>query len=126
MTVVVLFSTTSFTVDMHYCGDVLVDLAIFKPAQTCGMEMNESVPITGHSLSKKGCCSDKQITVQGQDELNLSFEGLTLHQQQFITAYVYAYINLFEGLDSQIVPFKDYSPPLVVKDIQKLDETYLI
>ena len=29
MAFVVLFSTMSLTVDMHYCGDTLVDTAIF-------------------------------------------------------------------------------------------------
>ena len=33
----------SFTVDMHYCGDTLVDSAIFHKVKTCGMEMQKAV-----------------------------------------------------------------------------------
>ena len=58
MAFVVLFSTMSFTVDMHYCGDTLMDTAIFHKAETCGMEMEN--PLTdGCSITKKNCCSDE-------------------------------------------------------------------
>jgi len=40
MAFVVLFSTMSFTVNMHYCGDTLVETAIFKKAKGC---VNEKV-----------------------------------------------------------------------------------
>ncbi len=43
MAIVVLLSTMSFTLDMHYCGDTLVDIAVFKKAETCGMEMQKSI-----------------------------------------------------------------------------------
>ena len=39
MAVVVLFSTMSFTISEHYCGDKLVDSALFSKAEFCGMEM---------------------------------------------------------------------------------------
>lgn len=35
---VVLFSTMSFTIDMHFCGNTLVETAIFHKAKGCGME----------------------------------------------------------------------------------------
>ena len=50
MTFVVLFSTMSFTVNMHYCGGTLVETALFQKAKGCGMEMGnpstESCSIT--------------------------------------------------------------------------------
>ena len=126
MALVLVFSTMSFTVNMHYCGDTLVDYGIFKKAKTCGMEMDRYTPISNTSLSKKGCCTDKQITVKGQDELNISYDKLTLNQQQFVASFVYAYINCFEPFDGQQSQFLEYPPPLIVKPIYKLDETYLI
>jgi hypothetical protein len=126
MACVVVFSTMSFTISMHYCGDTLVDFGIFKQAKTCGMEMNESTPISDNTFSKKGCCTDKHITVKGQDELNTSFDNLTLHQQQFLATFTYTYINLFEGYKENKSTFSEYPPPLIVKSIYKIDETYLI
>lgn len=125
MAFVVLFSTMSFTVDMHYCGDTLMDTAIFHKAETCGMEMEN--PLTdGCSITKKNCCSDEQLAVEGQDELQLQVDKITFEQQVFIASFVYTYINLFEGLDNNVSSFEEYEPPLVVKQIFKIDETYLI
>ena len=125
MAFVVLFSTMSFTVNMHYCGDTLVETAIFQKAKGCGMEM-ESPSTEGCSIMKKNCCSDEQILIDGQDELQLSIDKISFEQQIFIASFYYTFINLFEGLEDQITPFEDYSPPLVVKDIHVLDEVYLI
>lgn len=127
MAFVVLFSTMSFTINMHYCGDTLVDFSVFKQAKTCGMEVDQSTPVSTNSFAEKGCCTDKHITVKGQDELkNTSFDKLTFSQQQFIVSFVYAYINNFEGFNDNQDLFSEYPPPLIVKNIYKLDETYLI
>jgi hypothetical protein len=125
MAFVVLFSTLSFTVNMHYCGDSLMDAAIFKKVETCGMEM-ETPLNEGCSITKKNCCNDKQLIVEGQNDLQLSIDKISFEQQVFLTSYVYTYINLFEGLDKNVSSYEDYIPPLVVKQIFKLDETYLI
>ena len=125
MAFVVLFSTMSFTIDMHFCGDTLVDTALFREAKNCGMEMQK--PSSSEcSITKKNCCSDKQIIVDGQDELKRSFEKLTPEQQQFVASFIYSYLDLFEGFDKHVTSYETYKPPLVVKDIQKLDEVYLI
>jgi hypothetical protein len=125
MAFVLLFSTMSFTVNMHYCGETLMDSAIFKKAETCGMEMEN--PLTDScSISKKNCCSDEIFVVDGQDELQLQVEKISFEQQVFIASFVYTYINLFEGLDKNVSSFEEYKPPLVVKQIFKIDETYLI
>ncbi|WP_108869212.1 HYC_CC_PP family protein [Aquimarina aquimarini] len=126
MTLVVLFSTMSFTIDMHYCGTTLVDIALYKEAKTCGMKQQVSDKSTCSILLKKSCCSDKQLTIDGQDELQNSFDSLTFEQQVFISSFYYSFIDLFEGLEANIVPFKEHSPPFLVKDIHILNETFLI
>ena len=125
MAIVVLFTTMSFTLDMHYCGNTLVETAIFHKSKGCGMEMQK--PSTKScSITKKNCCSDKQIVIGGQDELQLSFDTLSFEQQQFVASFIYTYINLFEGLEENITSFSEFPPPLIVRSIYKLDETYLI
>ncbi|WP_338357002.1 HYC_CC_PP family protein [Yeosuana marina] len=126
MALVVVFSTMSFTINMHYCGDTLVETAIFHKAKGCGMEMQLPITKSGCSVEKKGCCTDKHVTVKGKDELNTSYDNLTLDQQQFVASFVYAYINSFESFDENRISFSEYPPPLIVKSIFKLDETYLI
>jgi len=124
MAFVVLFSTMSFTVDMHYCGGELVDTAVFSEATSCGMEMqNESSEC---SIVKNECCADVHLTKESQESEKYSLDNLTFNQQLIAVTFIYSYIDLFEGLEENVIPYQDYSPPLVVKDIQLLDESFLI
>lgn len=125
MALAVLCSTMSFAFDMHYCGDTLVETAIFHNAKGCGMEM-QSPSTEGCTILKENCCNDKQIVVDGQDELQLHVDKISFEQQIFIASFVYTYINLFEGLDKKVSSFKEYRSPIIIKDIFMIDETYLI
>ncbi len=72
------------------------------------------------------CCTNKKVSVEGQDELKISFDSFDFHQQLFITTFTFTYFDLLESLPRQIIPFKDYSPPLLVTDIQLEDQVFLI
>lgn len=122
----VLMTTMSFTVDMHYCGDALIDISLFHNADTCGMEKQPSENECGNENPDDTCCSDEQIVLENQDSIKTSLETFPVGQQIFVATLFYSYINLFEGLDKNIVPFRDYTPPFFKRDIQKLHETYLI
>lgn len=126
MAFVVLISTMSFTMHMHYCGDTLVDTSYFVEAETCGMEMPQPVNTSDDcSAVKKNCCTDKQLTVEGQDELKLNVE-LQLEQQLFAAVFFTSYTLLFEIPEESITVHQDYLPPPLVKKIYQLDEEYLI
>ena len=120
MALLVLFSTVSFTIEKHFCGDVLVDVSMFVEADKCPMESLEI-------LHKKTCCKDEIAIVEGQDELKVSsFDDLDFDQQQFITAFAYSYINGFKSFAKETIPHKDYYPPNLVTDIQVLDQVFII
>jgi len=120
LTVLVLFSTLSFTIEKHFCGDVLVNISMFSEVDYCGME-------TPEMLQKKSCCKDEIVFVKGQDELkSSSFEDLDLKQQYFLTLISYSYIDFFEGLQKQIIPHKNYSPPNLISDIPILHQVFII
>ena len=125
MAIVVLCSTMSFTIEKHFCGDILVETAIFHKVEGCGMEM-EKTSIEGCAITKKNCCSDEQEVIDGQDELQLSFDKMSFDQQTFMVSFIYSYSNLFKGLYENETTYKDYKPPLVIKEIFKIDEMYLI
>ena len=128
MALIVLFSTMSFAVDMHYCGDHLVDFSLFEKVDSCMMkpEMSKSSSECTLMDMDMDCCSDIAIVVEGQDDLNIPFDQLTFEQQLFLTSFIYSNLNLFEGLDQNVIPFKDYSPPPLIREIQILDQTFLI
>nr|WP_252723119.1 hypothetical protein [Tamlana agarivorans] len=115
-----MFSTVSFTIEKHFCGDVLVDVSVFVEADKCEMEALEL-------LQKKTCCKDEMNVVQGQDELTLaSYDDLEFEQQQFLYAFTHSYIFGLENLPKQKIPHKNYSPPKLVTDIQVLDQVFII
>jgi hypothetical protein len=124
LALLVLFSTVSFTIEKHFCGDTLIDVAVFSEAQKCAMEAFEMEQAL---ITKKNCCKDELESIKGQDELKMSkFEDLQFDQQVFLESFVYSYVNLFEGLSQQIIPHKNYSPPNLVQDIHILDQVFLI
>lgn len=120
----VLFSTVSFSVEKHFCGDVLVDVSLFTEADKCKME---SLEIDFEKITKKSCCKDTVDIVKGQDELIVkSLYELDFEQQLLIGAFYFSYVNLFEALPQQTIPHKDYSPPNLIFDRQVLDQVFLI
>ncbi|QTD39380.1 hypothetical protein JL193_14660 [Polaribacter batillariae] len=129
MSFVVLFSTTSFAITKHFCGDTLVDTSVFSEASSCGMESQKVISKTTSSCStiKKDCCKNEQQLINGQDEIiQLQVDKISLNQQLFVASFIYTYIHLFKGLDSNTTSYSAYKPPLVIKEIFKIDETYLI
>lgn len=126
MAFVVLFSTMSFTYSEHYCGDFLVDTALFSKAESCGMEIEKTSPNKDCSIKKDNCCEDIVKQIEGQSNLKIDFSKLTFEQQKLVVAYTYSYLNLFESVDTKINAFEDYSPPLVDKDISVLYQVFRI
>ena len=118
----------SFSVDMHYCGDHLVDFSLFDEVDTCMMkaEMSKNTGSCDFTEMEMNCCSDIELIIEGQDDLKISFDHLTFDQQQFLVSFTYSYIILFEDEDEDIISFRDYAPPPLIRDVQILNQTFLI
>lgn len=126
MAIVVLMTTMSFTVDMHYCGETLVDFSFSQQITTCGMEKVKTVPdCENQTLSQKSCCSDEQMIQQGQENLKISFYSLSLEQQIFVASFTHSYLSLFVETSDE-VSFVHHSPPFIKQDVQVLHQTFLI
>jgi hypothetical protein len=122
LALLVLFSTFSFTVDKHYCGDFLVDISFTGETEGCGMKMDQP-----SSTKKKNCCKDEVQKFEGQDELQTSkVENITFENQQFLTALLISYKDLFIKNESVKNFYKDFSPPDIPKDYQIQHQTFLI
>ncbi|MGJ8745569.1 HYC_CC_PP family protein [Polaribacter sp.] len=120
LALLVLFSTFSFTVEKHYCGDFLMDVSFVGDADDCGMEMQKIA-------TKKNCCKDEIHKVEGQDKLQTNkIEKITFAKKQFLTAFVIAYTDLCIIKESDIYFYPDFSPPEVSSDYRVLYQTFLI
>jgi len=116
----VLFSTFSFTVDAHYCGDFLVDISFTGDTESCGMDMEKV-------SKKKNCCKDEVHQIEGQDELQTNkIENITFENQQFLTAFLISYKDLFLEINTENSAYKDFSPPDISFDYQISYQSFLI
>jgi len=126
MALLLLLSTVSWKVEKHYCMGRLMDIALFTDADTCGMDMYVAMANENLNENKNSCCDDEVVFVEGQDDLKISFNDLDVKKQSFLVAFTYSYLSILQDVSEQAVPNEQYPPPILVKDIQLLDETFLI
>lgn len=126
MALVVMFSTMSFSINKHYCMDHLVDVSVIFPAESCGMDMMASPEAEGEQLKSTPCCSEVHIAIEGQDEINTADAVSVEINKTFVTAFIYTFNALYVEEHTERPEYKDYSPPLITKDLPVIYETYLI
>ncbi|WP_299162698.1 hypothetical protein [uncultured Tenacibaculum sp.] len=120
----VLFSTFSFTVDKHYCGDFLVDVSYLGEADSCnGLTKDDC----DSNLKKKKCCKNEVDQIEGQDEIQkVSSEKIDFKKVKLFVAFNISYKLLFQNVEKQFNPHQYYSPPDLISDIQVLHEVFII
>lgn len=118
-------STISWSVEKHYCMGHLMDIALFSEPDSCGMGAGMAEN-TGEDKSSSSCCNDEVLVLGGQDDLQISFDDLSFENQQFLVAFTYSYNNLNSFGERKTSPRDTYPPPLLVKNIQLLDQVFII
>ena len=83
MSLLVLVSTVSWTVDQHICMGRVVSTAVFSEAAGCGMAMSED----------NKCCDHKTDTLKGQDDLKhseviIDFAPIAIGVDSFVLSIV--------------------------------------
>jgi len=117
----VLFSTFSFTVAKHYCGDSLMDVSFTGESDFCTMHMDEV------AIVKENCCKDEVHKVKGQSNLQTNkIDKITFDKQQFIAAFIISYRELLTVNESKNNFYCNFSPPNYHQDYQVLYQTFLI
>ena len=119
-----LLSTVSWTVDKHLCMGRVIDVALFTKAKDCGMDA--AMKVLGDDSVENHCCDDESFTMQGQDDLKLTWNDLHMDNLTFLAVFSHTYFQLFTATSEREVPLDIYPPPLLVKDIQLLDAVFLI
>ncbi len=125
LSLLVLFSTFSFTVDFHYCGDHLMDVAFMSQAEACSMESD--IPASpGDCVAKSTCCTDLALVQDAGEGINL---GPEIHQGPGADLQLES--PLLPQLVSGVrVPVKDlieiYNPPGRSVDLLLMFQTFLI
>lgn len=125
MSFIVLFSTASFSVDLHYCCDKLIDIGIFEQAETCRVKSQKSGTDNCKDLSESCCHKDKIFKI-GHDDLKKSFNDNFINKPINFVETHFTYIKAFLELKGKTNPINDYRPPFLIKNITILHESFLI
>lgn len=132
MALVVLFSSFSYTINSHYCGDILVDAALFAKADACGMEMNHeddcddeattSICVNNDAMH----CKDIKQTIDGNDIEFQAYEYEQLPDVYFSLALAYVYTNFDIEKTEAAKETTFYKPPIPKEDFTVLFENFRI
>lgn len=121
----ILVSTTGFTINLHYCHDQLIDLALFSPAQSCCDTAKEDPCEADNTISKKNHCEDESIVVETTDRFVSSSYVFSFENSHSIDLLLTASIIFNDqGVREQIVtepPWHKEPPPcqeVVLSQIQ--------
>jgi len=122
MVLLLLLSTISWKVEKHYCMGRLIDVAFFVDAEPCGMDMGFSII---DNLTNS-CCDDELIIVNGQEDLKISGNDFNIELDSYTLVSNTSLIDSPLGFLEKLIPLELYPPPNLIKDIQLLDEVFLI
>jgi len=121
MVFVVLFSTLSFTIESHYCGNNLIDTAIFSKVKDCSGEVQST------NLNKKSCCKSEVEVIKGQNKLKIDdYFKVNLNFKYQAIALPISCLLLYASLPKHTIPNRYYLPPKLVYNVQILDQIFLI
>jgi len=124
-----LLSTLSVQVDMHFCGDHLVDMAIGGKAATCGMEPGSALASGKCVMASMKCCKDIRIDLHGQQNLHKTLDvSYKLPVMPGLSAAIIWCNPVPKPIESHFTRqfFKDYSPPPLIRRVHLLNEIFLI
>ncbi len=138
MALVMFTSSVNLAIDMHYCQGKLKSVSFLGKAETCHDMASAKMPNWPHhtkmmspsegcSLDKKDCCDNKSIHIQSDvDEVETSSElVVSQNLQHFVVAFVAVFLKN-NSLEKTTLSFQYYHPPIVVKDIPVLHQSFLI
>lgn len=140
MAFLLFLSTSGMTMDMHFCQGKLKRVNLFGKAKTCA-EVAECFKVCQSKSNSKsaenkschsdgndhsGCCNNVGLLL----DLDYDFGGfisaeLCTVQDHMLTPIVSEILPL-KVLQNQNVPYLNYKPPLLTRDIQVIIQSFLI
>ncbi|MHB1106320.1 MAG: HYC_CC_PP family protein [Lutibacter sp.] len=112
LTILVLFSSVSFTVEKHLCGGQVYSESIFGKAEKCGINDDDcELEANNPFYSEKSCCEDEIQFINGSIFEKEQSVKLNNKQQQDFTISVLIDNGLITKEFNESTHFKNYLPP---------------
>ena len=138
MALLMLLSSTGFSMDAHYCQGQLKGVSFLGKAKSChDIQATPSCHKTKKTCQHKeenlsqeekdNCCSNESIVVEKSDvdATSPQIASASDIQLDFVAAFVAVYVFNYH-VEANVQPFFQYKPPIPDRDIQILYQTFLI
>ncbi|MEQ8706006.1 MAG: hypothetical protein RIC19_18900 [Phaeodactylibacter sp.] len=138
MAVLLLTSSVSFAVDMHFCKGELKSISFWGKAPSCHEQATAKITCPHHqkmmadkgeaALKKSNCCDNHTVQVEAEHERQTQTSGeleLKPSSQQFLLAYTCAFLLPQPAILSS-TRYQHYKPPLIYTDIPVLTQSFLL
>ena len=122
---IVLFSSMSFAIDEHICGDQVMDVSYFGDADNCGMDeidMSSNISV----FKKNNCCKDQITLLQSSIFNKEKFINLQHVDAEVLFFKANSYLGAYKDIAIEIEYYTDFSPPDIAQDFQVLHQVFLI
>ena len=138
MALLLLTSSVSFAVDLHFCKGELKSISFWGKAPSCHEQAAAKVSCPHHrrmkadkgeaALEKSNCCDNRTVQVEAdherQTQTAMELE-LNPSLQYFLMAYTVSLLPA-EDIARTLAPYLNYKPPLIPRDIPVLNQSFLL
>lgn len=134
----ILTSSVSFAVDMHFCKGELKSISFWGKAPSCHERAAAKITCPHHrklmaekgeaALEKSNCCNNHTVQVEADHERQTQTATeleLNPSLQYFLFAYAVSLLPA-EGFTDSPAPYLNYRPPLIARDIPVLTQSFLL
>ena len=138
MAMLLLLTSTGFSMDVHYCQDQLRGVSLIGESKCCSTTQETSpclkAKVTTHNNpakaempDKTNCCQNKTLVIDKSD-VDAASPQLAITQEcqlEFVAAYVAVYV-LNYNQKSPVQTSVPYKPPFPDRDVQVFYQSFLI
>lgn len=128
LSLLVLFTTTTYGMNTHICGDSVYSISLFGVADDCEMDL-DNCQIANEDFStllEESCCNDINIVVENQTFYPANDIQFDENQTLLITPFLIHLKNLYQSFNDTEKRDVNYYSPRINIDIYILYEVFLI
>ena len=125
LALLVLVSSSSFMVSMHFCGGHVQSFSLIKKAAPCSLEVQQAPCHKRMAIKKSTCCDDKDVAFEGK---NFSSKVHSLSTNTSASIAMLPLIMEVVQINVALIAsnHNSYKPPIVGRDIPVLVQSFLI
>lgn len=119
---------TGFSVNIHYCGGEMQDIAFLDDEVVCDMmaAAQKAKPCPMHTVAASDCCENQDIVVNAEDPETYLSSNVNISQDwTAVLTPSFTYSVDIPDLSKQFV-FNTYRPPPIDRDIPVLVQSFLL